>query len=215
MHIPRHFLNLWGTSMEIERSSRSLVARIRQRMFRRSASFPRKWNKNEDEMLSSEQVIPRYFTLLPSLSAASYTSRVVGPIASSHCSHRRQQTTMPPPPPLPASSLSLSLPHRPTNATPSMLFALARPSLPPDCFLFRALCLVLCFRESPRGNDKQMSAALSITSTLSSPWRWRSGRSAFLTRRHGVGERHHHRSKDSNISSLLRREVFSVCKETW
>lgn len=109
MHIPRHFLNLWGTSMEIERSSRSLVARIRQRMFRRSASFPRKWNKNEDEMLSSEQVIPRYFTLLPSLSAASYTSRVVGPIASSHCSHRRQQTTMPPPPPLPASSLSLSL----------------------------------------------------------------------------------------------------------
>lgn len=55
-------------------------------------------------MLSSEQVIPRYFTLLPSLSAASYTSRVVGPIASSHCSRRRQQTTMPPP-----RLLSLSL----------------------------------------------------------------------------------------------------------
>lgn len=140
MHIPRHFLNLWGTSMEIERSSRSLVARIRQRMFRRSASFPRKWNKNEDEMLSSEQVIPRYFTLLPSLSAASYTSRVVGPIASSHCSRRRQQTTMPPPPPLPASSLSLS--HSPIDL----------PTPPPRCFsrlLARrcrriAFCFALC-----------------------------------------------------------------------
>lgn len=122
-------------------------------------------------MLSSEQVIPRYFTLLPTLRCLLYK-----PCGRPSSPHPSVLTVGNKQPRSPLLSLSPSRPHRPTNATPSMLFALARPSLPPpDCFLFRALCLVLCFRESPRGNDKQMSAALSLQRLRS--------------RRHGDGKR--------------------------
>lgn len=158
-------------------------------------------------MLSSEQVIPRYFTLLPTLRCLLY--KPCGRPSSPHPSVLTVGNKQPRSP-----LLSPSRPHRPTNATPSMLFALARPSLPPpDCFLFRALCLVLCFRESPRGNDKQMSAALSLYNVYALvAMAMGSGRSAFLTRRHGVGEHHRRRPKDFEYFSSY--EGGNVCKET-
>lgn len=116
-------------------------------------------------MLSSEQVIPGISLSLPLCLL-----------------HKPSRSAPSPHPSILTVGNNNGVPHRATNATPSTLFALARPSLP-DCFLFRALCLVLCFRESPRGNDKQMSAALYNVYARRHGDATR--RSAFLTPTHG------------------------------
>lgn len=132
---------------------------------RRSASFPRKWNKNEDEMLSSEQVIPDISLSLP----PAYLHKLrrgrphrVIPLFL----HRRQQQRLSP----------INLPTVPPPRCFSRL--LARRCRIAFCF---ALCASSFVSASRREEMTNKWAPHSITSTLVAMAMGR-GRSAFLTR---------------------------------